>query len=34
MDVSKIDLNKLPIDKRKEFIQYAIKLDEKNLRTS
>ncbi|NDB27894.1 MAG: hypothetical protein EB028_08170 [Actinobacteria bacterium] len=29
MDVSKIDLNKLPIDKRKEFIQYAIKLDEK-----
>ena len=29
MDVSKIDLNKLPVDKRKEFIQYAIKLDEK-----
>ncbi len=29
MDVSKIDLNKLPVDARKEFIKYAIKLDEK-----
>ena len=29
MDVSKIDLNKLPVDARKEFMKYAIKLDEK-----
>ena len=29
MDVSKIDLNKLPVDARKEFMKYAIKYDEK-----
>ena len=29
MDVSKIDLNKLPTDARKEFMKYAIKYDEK-----
>ena len=29
MDVSKIDLNKLPVDARKDFIKYAIKYDEK-----
>jgi hypothetical protein len=29
MDLSKIDLNKLPVDSRKEFMKYAIKLDEK-----
>ncbi len=29
MDVSKIDLNKLPVDARKEFVKYAIKYDEK-----
>jgi predicted phage terminase large subunit-like protein len=29
MDVSKIDLNKLPTDVRKEFMKYAIKYDEK-----
>jgi predicted phage terminase large subunit-like protein len=29
MDLSKIDLNKLPVDSRKEFMKYAIKLSEK-----
>ena len=29
MDLSKIDLNKLPVDARKDFMKYAIKLDEK-----
>ena len=29
MDLSKIDLSKLPVDSRKEFMKYAIKLDEK-----
>jgi hypothetical protein len=29
MDVSKIDLNKLPVDARKDFMKYAIKLDER-----
>ncbi len=29
MDVSKIDLNKLPTDARKDFMKYAIKYDEK-----
>ena len=29
MDVSKIDLNKLPVDARKEFMKYVIKYDEK-----
>ncbi len=29
MDVSKIDLNKLPVDARKDFMKYAIKYDEK-----
>jgi predicted phage terminase large subunit-like protein len=29
MDLSKIDLNKLPVDSRKEFMKYVIKLDEK-----
>jgi hypothetical protein len=32
MDLGKVDLNKLPVDARKEFMKYAIKLDEKKKR--